>query len=490
MCEALKVEPGRPQIGLRSVVEGGVAEFDESADIHLAGPLGTVFPGQFVLEGRLIGLLDIEVADAALVGPGHHHAHHVGAHTRDILAAGKAVAEPSGIVVDEQLAADEVVVVVGIGQRPEQRQVPVGPPHGVGIVEAEGRTPVLAGRDPPHRAVMARIGAVHVAGHAAAEQCMVETRVELDACSLAAALDRNASQPLVPLGGGAAAHVIKVEPVGFGAEVGPGILHRGVGESDAELDPLVGRGPVAQGDTGPDTAELIPCKGRLAPAIELPRIGPAAQLGIEINSDGSPGLVFLGIKRFVDGIPLDMLRIGDTDKGIDHRAAFSDGVADVEEDVRGFGCGEDVALEPDAGGSRQFGADPVVLEQDRIIARLGVLVGLVEARAEPGIGILEASRHGLHLAHGGHQQHTAHLKLMQAGESLDRGVSVLVAHGLPAARTGIAAVGRGTQFGHAERFGRRRIEEPPAVDRPQVGVHVIGRSRCIRTGRRSAAGCG
>ena len=168
---------------------GRIALTDEFSHVQFARAGRAAFAAQLVLAGGLVAQRHVEVADAAVVGRGNGEPREVGAYARDVLAACDAVAEPSGVLVDQQLARHPVGIVFGIGDAPQLREVPVGAPDRIGIVIVVFRLASAVERNLPDRAVVGGVGPVHVAGQAAPQQGVEQPRVELHAVIVQAALD-------------------------------------------------------------------------------------------------------------------------------------------------------------------------------------------------------------------------------------------------------------------------------------------------------------
>ena len=446
---------------------------DELLHVHLAGALDPAFPLEVVLAGGRIHLVDVEVPDAAVVGACEGDAHHVGAHARDVLAAGDAVAEPAGVLVHEQLAGDPVGIILGIGQGPQLREVPVTAPDGVRVVMVVQRLAVGAEGNLPHAPVVAGIGAVHVARQAAAQQGVIQARVELDAARLGPAGNLQPAERFLPQAERLLPGAVEVQPGGLGLEVGPRIVDGGVGKADLDDDLVPFLRVIVQAQHGAGTQDRS-LRGALPAHMEGGNaVRDAGKLPVEEHLHGGAGLVLLDILRFRDDIPLDDVAVQFGESVADGAALPFPG-AHVHQDVVVTGLSEREALEAHARRGRQLRPDAVVLQEDGIVARTGRLVGLVEAGAPAGGGLLQAAGNGQRLAGDRHEGQSAHLELMEARESVDGGMGILVADGLPALVVPVGAVRGRAQLGHAERNGGRGVHEPAAVDRADVGVHIRG----------------
>ena len=446
---------------------------DELLHVHLAGALDPAFPFEVVLPGGRIHLVDVEVPDAAVVGACEGDAHHVGAHARDVLAAGDAVAEPAGVLEHEQLAGDPVGIILGIGQGPQLREVPVTAPDGVRVVMVVQRLAVGAEGNLPHAAVVAGIGAVHVARQAAAQQGVIQARVELDAARLGPAGNLQPAERFLPQAERPLLGAVEVQPGGLGLEVGPRIVDGGVGKADLDDDLVPFLRVIVQAQHGAGTQDRS-LRGALPAHMEGGNaVRDAGKLPVEEHLHGGAGLVLLDILRFRDDIPLDDVAVQFGESVADGAALPFPG-AHVHQDVVVTGLSEREALEAHARRGRQLRPDAVVLQEDGIVARTGRLVGLVEAGAPAGGGLLQAAGNGQRLAGDRHEGQSAHLELMEARESVDGGMGILVADGLPALVVPVGAVRGRAQLGHPERNGGGGVHEPAAVDRADVGVHIRG----------------
>jgi hypothetical protein len=76
----------------------------------------------------------------------------------------------------------------------------------------------------------------------------------------------------------------------------------------------------------------------------------------------------------------------------------------IENQICLIAGGKSIAMESGAVGRGQFGVDLVVLEEYGIVARLHVLVGVVEARAVSSVGIFAISRDEVRRTGPGHDE--------------------------------------------------------------------------------------
>lgn len=105
-----------------------------------------------------------------------------------------------------------------------------------------------------------------------------------------------------------------------------------------------------------------------------------------------------------------------------------------------------------------------------------LFVLFVEPRTVAFVRVFQPARNGYDVADGRHVDQSADLEFVEIRESFDRSVPSVVAYGSPPGLRPGVAVGRGCRFGHSEGNSGGRVEEPAAVDRPDVGVYIIARS--------------
>ncbi len=124
--------------------------------------------------------------------------------------------------------------------------------------------------------------------------------------------------------------------------------------------------------------------------------------------------------------------------------------------------GEGIAVHAHARAGGEFGAHPGVVQGDGVVARLGALAAVVEARgvaaARPG----DVATLVLHLAAERHQQHVAQVGVAGAGEvgmreADDGGVVMPVAGGPAIAVPARPDLRVGAELDHAVRHRRARI---------------------------------
>ena len=160
-----------------------------------------------------------------------------------------------------------------------------------------------------------------------------------------------------------------------------------------------------------------------------------------------------------------------------------DAADEIEDHVRGSATLERVAVQADARGGRELGLHGVVLEEDRVRARLGRLVVVREAGAVARVRIV--LRAGVEHQRPGrrHQQHVAEVRVPRAaevrvGEAENGRVAVLVARRPAEAALERGGVGLGTELDHPPRDRRAGIGVPLAA-RPDERVDVVdGRLGC------------
>ncbi len=124
--------------------------------------------------------------------------------------------------------------------------------------------------------------------------------------------------------------------------------------------------------------------------------------------------------------------------------------------------GKGVAMQSDAGGGGQLGADGVVGQGHRVIAGLSDLILVAEARPIARAGRVGLAGIELHLgSRNRHHQHVAEIGMAGAGEmgvreALDRAVVIAIAGRMGIGLLEIADPAVGRELDHAERHGGAR----------------------------------
>ena len=356
----------------------GIPALHESGHVHLAGSCDTPFPADFILQRRLISCLDIEIADTAVVCGSYRKSHHIGADSGDVPAACYAVTEPSGVLVDQELAGNPVRIILRPRQGPELCEVPVAAPDGVRIVVAVERLPVRAQRDLPHSAVVLRVGAVHIAGEPASEQRVEKSCIEFHTVLLQSSLYTDAPEGFFPVMAGLRMSLVEVKARSLRLHVQTRVFNRRIGKAYLHIDIVFL--PGVKGEVHPCSCpaadrlsrELLrPCE---CPVRDRLRIEHSA----EIHGHGSAFLVDIDIRRLGDhpafhtAVTVGHMRVLDT-------AAFTHARTDVEDKVGLLGSRERITVEPDTLCGSQFRLHTVIFQQHGIISRVRHLVFLVEA---------------------------------------------------------------------------------------------------------------
>ena len=132
-----------------------------------------------------------------------------------------------------------------------------------------------------------------------------------------------------------------------------------------------------------------------------------------------------------------------------------DGVAQVDQHVRGLIRGKGVAVQRHARRRRQFRPHSGVGERHRIVAGVRDLGGVAVARAVAGAGPVRLAHLQVHGARDRHQRHVAQVRVPGAGEmrlaeALDRRIAEAVAGGVGVALVEVADPGVGARLHHAE----------------------------------------
>ena len=166
----------------------------------------------------------------------------------------------------------------------------------------------------------------------------------------------------------------------------------------------------------------------------------------------------------------DLARAGPPDRCVEDGAAFSLSAADVKQDVRLVGGGEDEAVIGNPGRGGQLGVHAIILELHRVVAGFGGFVGLVKPRAITFIRMFQTTGNGLQRPCRRHQRDTTDLEFTKADEALDRFVATIVTDRLPAILVAVVRVRAGTGTRHAERNGPRGEEEPAGMGGPDARV--------------------
>ena len=124
----------------------------------------------------------------------------------------------------------------------------------------------------------------------------------------------------------------------------------------------------------------------------------------------------------------------------------------------GLPLGEGVAVHAHACGGGQLGAHAGIVQGHGVIAGLGGLGLVTEARGEAAAGLVDVAALQLDLAGGGHQQEVAQIRMPRAGEvrmreAHDGAVAVAVARRPAIAVLARLDLGIGRKLHHAEGQG-------------------------------------
>ena len=450
-----------------------IAQLHEVGGVVLACSFGSVLAVHLVLQASFVGKVEVEVADAALVGRVNHQGQLVGAYAGDVLRVGQSVGQPAAVLILLKRRGDKFGEVVGISQRPELRQIPLSAPHRVGVEHVILRHSVLH-RHLSDGAVVLGISTVHVAHHASAEQRMVEACVELLEVVLVLAFHADASESFPPNHLRGVTCLVEAHACCLCLEVDAGILDGSIG--DAHLDGYliavfrmevqvgacslaVGVGAVFVGFVAVECAD---------------EYGLLIHHGREIDALVGTALVLLDVFGERYDPSLDGSILADPDFGVFHFAALALLMADVEDEVRHLRLGIGEAHEGDALGCRHLGVDVIVVEHDPIVAGCGFLIVVGKAgtiAARPcAVGIAGC---GEQEACGGSHGDAAHLELVGADEALDGRVAIVVACGLPAVGIAQRAVGGRAGLSHTEGHGAGGEVERAAVSRADAGFYIL-----------------
>ena len=218
--------------GMGAIKETGVkrhvTQLDKLSDVGLARTFNSVLPLKFVLQRCLIGFLYIIIAYSALVGSRHGNTYHICAHSGNVFAARNTVAQPTGILIDKQLAADKVAIIFWVSQCPQGGEIPIATPDGIRIVMVMDRLAILIKRNLAHSAVITGVCTIHIAGQSTSQKAMVKAGVELDAAVLGSTLNPDTAQLFSPLVLCLFSRFIKSEIFRFCFQIQACILDRGV----------------------------------------------------------------------------------------------------------------------------------------------------------------------------------------------------------------------------------------------------------------------
>ena len=199
------------------------------------------------------------------------------------------------------------------------------------------------------------------------------------------------------------------------------------------------------------------------------------QLGEEIERNFCSGLIFLYVFRHSDYPAFHCTIFVQGDGSIFHSTALSLPVTDIEQDMALVGCREGVTLESHAGRSGQFCTDIVILQVNGIIAGRCNLFRMIKTGTIAASGrIIHGTGDSLQLAYRRHQDDAAHLKFMQAGETFDRSIPVIIAGSFPTGVIPQMPIGRRGRLCHPERISSRREMEPTAMCCPDTWLHILG----------------
>ncbi len=303
---------------------------------------------------------------------------------------------------------------------------------------------------------------------------MVQAGVEFRQIFRPPSFGADAPQHLVPFAAGIGAHFVESHPPGFGLQVPAGVFNAGVRQAHLHLDRFIGSGFESQHQAVAHPLRFG--RARLEEAVHegAGGLGCFAQLSVKEHLHPLARIAKFGVFRISDDVAFNRLFAGKLDVSLGHVGAFALLMPDVKNQLGRIGCREGVAVEADPLGGGEFGFYAIVLQQHRVITRLGMLIGFVEARAVAAVGVFEGAGHGLDGAHRGHHHHAADLEFVEVPEAFDRSMAVVVAVRQPTADAHVSIRVRG-QFGHAKWQGGRGVEKPPPVHRAKLWINVLDR---------------
>src|SRR6185369_5027165 len=121
----------------------------------------------------------------------------------------------------------------------------------------------------------------------------------------------------------------------------------------------------------------------------------------------------------------------------------------------------------------QFRSDAVILQKNRVEARLREFILLVVPRPISLIRRFKRARDCLQTPGGCHHRDPADLKFPEADEALNGFMPGIVADGLPAALVAVVCIRAGTRLGHSERHGSWSIKKPAAMRGANGGIRTF-----------------
>ena len=155
-----------------------IAQFHKATGIHFPCTKRTVVSIQFIFQRGFVGHIHIKITNTALISSGKNHAQLIGSHTGNIPAAGNAISQPSGILVDKQVTAYVIRIILGIGQCPHLRKIPLTSPCRISIIKVMFGFSIFQ-RNLSNRTIVTGISSIHIACQSSSQQSMIKTRIKL-----------------------------------------------------------------------------------------------------------------------------------------------------------------------------------------------------------------------------------------------------------------------------------------------------------------------
>ena len=364
----------------------------------------------------------------------------------------------------------------GPSQPPQDVEVPLREPEGVGIIhvmhdaacriarERAGLDPDVA-RERTCALAVRQVGvfAVHVVDLVAAQQDMPQVGVEFCPLLLRAAFYLDASQPFVPFVLCRAAHGVEVPGRGVMREVLPCIFRTDVRYDRADMDAVARTDAVICRDARCGGVQVTQCFARVAPgdfggafervysgitACACPSVEPVerpVETDDEVNPDvlGAAPVAAVGVEAALDFVLPDPPHAG-----VAH-GRRRQVTAQVQE-YAGFGvAGEGQAVEPRAVSGRLLDPDAVILQEEAVVTRLGDFALVPEVRFP-----VPFAEGGIDVAGRRHERKPGQHPVVYLREAEHLGRIVVVA---PAVL--VAVAGQRCGADHAERLVARDEEE-------------------------------
>ena len=426
---------------LAKVLVRSIPEFHEVGGVVFTCSGRAMIAVHLVLQTSLVGEVEVEVADAALISRVDHERQLVRTDSGHVFRVGQTIGKPAAVLVFLKRRGDEFRQMIRVSEGPELCQVPLSAPHRIGIEHVILRHSMLH-RHLADGAVVLGISTVHVAHHASAEQRMVEACIELLEVILVLAFHADASESFPPNHLRGVTCLVEAHASCLCLEIDAGILHRSVADAYLDGNLLTFFRVEVQIGSCSDAMRIGTVVVCLIAIKRADKYGFLIHDGREIDALVGIRLVLLDVFGSRYDVSLDGSVLIHPDFRVLHLAALALLMTDIEDEMRHLCLGIGKAEISHALGSRHFRIDVVLVEQHPIVTCSCIFVvvrkaGTIAARSR-AVWVAGCCQQK---ACGGSNRDASHLKLVGADKTLDRSVAIVVAGSLPTVGITERAVG-------------------------------------------------